>query len=391
MTQYILINRIKVQNANAVAGFTWGFPAITNFLGFTHSLSRQLKGTAFEDTSLLSCAVIAHEHHVHSYGDYKDNFTQSKNPPYMKGSTAKDKTPSVIEEGKMNMTVSLLVGFSGPADRSDGFLVWLKNRCLFQRLAGGTILSIDDVQVVDIGELNKRLLLKRKLLPGFVLIDRSDELEKHYQDELESNENAELMDAWLDFSLLKRKARPKSDLIKKYLAKYDKSHDSHLLGDWNAHVESGLYDQDQGVPLTIKSHFAILEKNKSTKAVLAQWENYLEPDNKTPADWEYIPKPSAGYLVPIMTGYKAISPLYKNDEIENTRDYETDVRFVESVHSVGEWRGVNRLREVEDFERCLWEYAPHELGDEWYLCRQITTSSVEAVESTAVAYSDDDY
>jgi CRISPR-associated protein Csy2 len=36
MNQYILIERIKVQNANAIAGFTWGFPAITHFLGFVH-------------------------------------------------------------------------------------------------------------------------------------------------------------------------------------------------------------------------------------------------------------------------------------------------------------------------------------------------------------------
>lgn len=384
MTQYILINRIKVQNANAVAGFTWGFPAITHFLGFTHNLSRQLKGTVFGDISLLNCGVIAHEHHVHTYGDYEYSFTQSKNPPYMKGATTKDKPPSVIEEGKMNMTVSLLIGFSGYLEgRSDEFLSWLSNRCLLQRLAGGMILSIGDIQIFDISEPNKRLLLKRKLLPGFALIDRSDELEQHHEATLENNSNAELMDAWLDFSLLKRQARPKSDLIKKYLKKHDKSNDSNLLEDWSLHIANEQYSGN--VPQTIREHFEQLENNKSTKALLTQWQNYMEPDNKTTADWEYLPKPTAGYLVPIMTGYKAISPLYKNSDIENTRDYETDVRFVESIHSVGEWRGVNSLRQVEDFERCLWEYA-HE--NEWYLCRQVKPKSTEVTTS---AYSEDDY
>ena len=42
MNQFILIDHIIVQNANAVAGFTWGFPAITHFLGFVHNLSRKL-------------------------------------------------------------------------------------------------------------------------------------------------------------------------------------------------------------------------------------------------------------------------------------------------------------------------------------------------------------
>ena len=34
MTEYIILERIKVENANCIAGFTYGFPAITAFLGF---------------------------------------------------------------------------------------------------------------------------------------------------------------------------------------------------------------------------------------------------------------------------------------------------------------------------------------------------------------------
>ena len=53
MNQYILLNRIKVQNANAIAGFTWGFPAITHFLGFSHNLSRKLLNSDFDNLSIL--------------------------------------------------------------------------------------------------------------------------------------------------------------------------------------------------------------------------------------------------------------------------------------------------------------------------------------------------
>jgi CRISPR-associated protein Csy2 len=34
MSSLILLRRMKVENANAIAGLTYGFPAITHFLGF---------------------------------------------------------------------------------------------------------------------------------------------------------------------------------------------------------------------------------------------------------------------------------------------------------------------------------------------------------------------
>lgn len=90
MSQYLLINRIKVQGANAVAGFTWGFPAITHFLGFTHNLTIKLQNKSdFSDIRLSGCAVIAHQHQVHTYGD--NQFVQSKNPAYLKKDVEKVK------------------------------------------------------------------------------------------------------------------------------------------------------------------------------------------------------------------------------------------------------------------------------------------------------------
>ena len=37
MSQYVLIKKLNVQNANAIAGLTYGFPAITNFLSFNEN------------------------------------------------------------------------------------------------------------------------------------------------------------------------------------------------------------------------------------------------------------------------------------------------------------------------------------------------------------------
>ena len=273
MSQFILINRIKVQNANAIAGFTWGFPAITHFLGFTHNLARKLaEAEHFDDITLTGCAVISHEHHVHTYRpSYDYEFTQSRNPPYL-ASHNKASTPPVIEEGKMNMTVSLLIGYEGNiGNRQENFIDWLAKNCLLQRLAGGTILSIRDIETHTPEEDNISRI-KRKLLPGFVLKDRSSYLEKHYLAMQENNEGTELLDAWLDFIALKQKARPKSDLINKYLKKQhkaniDNSQYTQLIEVWQTHLQEVPY-QIESIPKELKVYFDALKKDKENEKLL---------------------------------------------------------------------------------------------------------------------------
>ena len=367
MSQYLLINRISVQNANAIAGFTWGFPSITHFMGFTHNLSRKLSESRFSDFQLSGCGVVAHDHHVHTYGDWNDKFVQSKNPPppYSKDQTS---MPSIVEEGKMNMTVSLVIGFDGfLGNQADSFLNWVKKQCLLQRLAGGTILTIEEIHIFDAEEKSKFYRLKRKLLPGFALMDRAVDLERHYESNLKENSEAELLDAWLDFAALKQRARPKYDLITKHLLKQIKNEtiSINILEAWSAHLDKVPYESD--APPAVTEYFATLNRNDTNQALLEQWHHYLYPTDKTPADWEYLPKPSAGYLVPIMTGYKAISQVYDNQDIANTRDSETPVCFVEATHSVGEWRGVNNFINAQDIANCLWYYKYQE---HWYLCKQ---------------------
>jgi len=371
MSQYLLINHIKVQNANAIAGFTWGFPAITHFLGFSHNLARKLADTdSFNDISLTGCAVVAHEYHVHTYrSSYDFEFTQSRNPPYL-SSHAQVATPPVIEEGKMNMTVSLLVGCEGNiGNRTDSLRTWLKKVCMLQRLAGGTILDIRNVEVFKLDEEKTIRAIKRKLLPGFVLMDRSNYLDKHYQTLLQKNSDAELLNAWLDFTSLKQQARPKSNQINSHLHtlanKADNQQHRQLIDVWEEHLKEPY--QEGCAPEEIKKYFDELEDNKTNKKLLEQLRDYCAPTEETDADWEYVTKPEAGYLVPVMTGYKAISKVYESSEVENTRDNETDVCFVEPVHSIGEWRSVHRLKTAEDLRNCLWHY---HYKDHWYLCQQ---------------------
>ncbi len=84
-----------------------------------------------------------------------------------------------------------------------------------------------------------------------------------------------------------------------------------------------------------------------------------------------------------MTGYKAISNVYPAGEINGARDSETELCFVESVHSIGEWQSVHRLKTQEQWHTSVWNYAPYEQG--WYLCQQpIATENQEAYNDSTI-------
>ncbi len=396
MSQYLMINHIQVQGANAVSGFTWGFPAITHFLGFVHNLNRKIANKEkYNNIQLSGCAVIAHSQQVHTYAF--NQFVQNRTTAFQYKEQTKYKvgTPPVIEEGKMDMDVSLVVACEGDigGDRKEAFIEWLTTNCQLQRLAGGTILKIGAIEFYSIDDEkngNNLRAMTRQLLPGFVLLDRSTYLEKHFESLQEKNPEVELFDAWMDFIALKQKARPVYDLINRYLThitekQADNSDAQRLLNLWQEHLDVP-YELEK-IPNELKSHFATIDENKSNKKLLSQWSAYCEPDDKTDAVWEYVKKPNSGFLVPIMAGYKAISPVYKNQEVANTRDNETDVCFVEAGHSIGEWQGVHRIKDEELLKQTLWDY---HYEDNWYLCRQKTASEfTDSPENIETPLNDD--
>lgn len=382
MSQYLLIERIKVQNANAASGFTWGFPAITHFLGFSHNLNRKLKvAIGLNELSLNGCAVIAHDQHVHAYNDYGvTRFTQYKTSYQRQVKFEKNgvlKGAPIVEEAKMNMTVSLLIPIEGYLGGLEKELTsFINNACQIQRLAGGTILSIENIELIDLAKEENQRSLRRKLLPGFVLQDRSAYLAEHFASLQEANPEAELLDAWFDFVALKQAARPECDLIDKYLAALANKNDplTELNEVWLEH-KTLPYAQN-AIPQELVSYFDDQQETINAKT-LEQWQNYLTPSNKTNANWEYVKKPQTGYLVPLMTGYKAISEVYPAGEIDGARDTETELVFAEAVHSIGEWQSVHRLKKEEQWLASIWNHT-YEKG--WYLCQQ----NVAAEEETGI-------
>lgn len=322
MSQYMVLSHIDIQNANSIAGLTWGFPAVTNFLGFTHALNRKLSNSydGQYDLDLIGCAVISHSFYnkVYQSKQYADfEFLQSKNPPVL--AKHKGASPPIIEEGKMNLSVSLVIELEQSLLLSAGEIKQFEKDvldiCFRLRLAGGCILNIKQAKLLSASTEVQHIEMLRKIkkltLPGFVLLDRSNYLSDHYQalltthnDMNNAQDEPQLLDAWLDFSALKFKAIPQ--------------------------LENGQ----------------------------------TQPNENTLANWTYIPKPYSGYLVPLMTGYKAISELYAPEEVLNTRDEVTPSCFVESIHSVGEWKGVHNIKNIKD---TIWRYKQE---GQWYLCRQ---------------------
>jgi CRISPR-associated protein Csy2 len=303
MSQYLLLHKVSVQNANAIAGLTYGFPAISNFLGFAHALSRKLP--IEQGITLGGVAVISHQNLVHvrqpkGWGDYV--FALTRNPLTHQGKTA-----PINEEGRLNMTVSLLIEIAGltagDEENKEKLLSNITNILPTHRLAGGQIIDWKNILVTPIGEDEKTL---RKLMPAYVLRDRSDYLEEHYNHLKQENDNVCLFDAWSDFAALKYQAEK-------------------------------------------------LETEPSEEEELEQ--------NRIKANWHYVPKPKSGYLVPITTGYCAISPVYPAGEVEKVRDASVPVVFAEAAYSIGEWMSVHRPNSIAEV---IWRY---EQQYPWYVAK----------------------
>lgn len=302
---YMLLERVAVQDANCVAGLTYGFPAISHFLGFSHAL--QLKLVNQFDVSIDGCAVFCHEHHSHTFqandlGDFM--FIQRKSSPTFKKHAKA--SPPIIEEGKMHLTVSLLLKCSGDKfyreDDIKALTQVIDSKANQLRLAGGVITQITSTSFFRNAENREEKhaqlhTMKRKLMPSFVLCDKHDVLQTHYEQLKEQDTSTDLLEAWLDFARLT------------YQAETDTTENNHT-------------------------------------------------------EWKLKPKPAKGWLVPIMTGYTAIAPLQAKGTITGSRSPEYPFSFVEAVYSIGEWLSTHR---INDLDRLMWHY--HHT-DNWYLCQQ---------------------
>ncbi|MGB0733070.1 MAG: type I-F CRISPR-associated protein Csy2 [Pontibacterium sp.] len=213
MDKLLVIKHLKVQGTNAIAGLTWGFPAMTNFLGFTHALQRKVQSGGLA-LSFTSCAVVCHSSQVHASNNNlarETYFSLTRNPLVMKGKEAV--TAPFNEEGKMAFDISLLIHVKGkiPPDDEGGLTDLIEQEIPRMRVAGGTVQGLPKAVLhTNIGEINrndlKRKQFLRGFLPGFALVSRHDILQDHIQ-----TTGKAPLEAWLDFSKLIKRSIPTSD------------------------------------------------------------------------------------------------------------------------------------------------------------------------------------
>lgn len=207
----LVIPRIKVQNANIISSsLTWGFPSMTAFMGLMWALERKLDkastGILFE-----SVAVISHLFEPQIDQGYTKRFNLTRNPLNHKGESS-----PFAEEGRANMEITLVFSVDGAVwqlgdAEKETFIKEIINVFQSMRIAGGSIVGIGSKRVrpalhklPDDAELRHEVFsrLKRQWLPGMCLVQRQDRLNQTLARLLSKNENASLIDAFLEHARL---------------------------------------------------------------------------------------------------------------------------------------------------------------------------------------------
>lgn len=206
----ILLPHLKVQNANAISGpLTWGFPSPTAFTGFVHALERKFAAELKE--GFAGVGIICHHFDPQVSqppGRRTQVFRLTRNPVGKDGGTM-----ALVEEGRAHMEVSLVIAVKDYKEKSKGdyFAEDLHHAAQGMRLAGGSLLHQEgkryQAQCWPLagdaeGDAAVFRKLRRRLLPGFALVQRDDLLAAHLAELRQNRPESNALDALLDLSRL---------------------------------------------------------------------------------------------------------------------------------------------------------------------------------------------
>ena len=325
---YLLFDRIQIQAANAISGpLSYGFPSLNGFLGAVHALNRRLPES--DSITLGGVLVACHDCDVQMYRPHAfadATFNQSRNPLKKNGDTA-----SIIEEGKVHLTVSLLVEVH-KADQAWANLSqnqqaseWCKqvqNRLMQQRIAGGSVTAIGRTQLFEPHQQDEMIAA---LLPAFVL-----------------------MDAGHDLLAITRELQ---------------TGQQHLVDEFDEIQPA--YDED-GAPLP-STHPAQAEATALDALIEVATLHRLPPAGEDDKEERILTvKSGRGWLVPLPVGYQGIAAPFAAGELAHCRTVDYPSQYVETIYSLGKW--VFPFRLPENFQQCFWRYATPQ--DNLYLITQ---------------------
>lgn len=201
MSAYLLLSKIKIQNANAMSSpLTVGFPAVTAWLGGVHALERRLRQKEdLSDLQFTGAAVACHSFRLQTYRGKRDHesFLILTGNPLGKNKDGKwDKTP-FVPDARVHLTVSLLLEVTGITGKAEApLLTTIAGEFPRMKLAGGDILGFTPPRgllYIDQENVKTERAILRKLMPGYVLTERRDLMEER----MKAGENS--LDALLHF------------------------------------------------------------------------------------------------------------------------------------------------------------------------------------------------
>lgn len=301
--KYLLLRHVKIHNANAFSSpLTIGFPAMTAWLGAMHALERKLRQhEALSDIRLTKLAVSCHDFNLQTYkgpGDYVNSVIITSNPLRKKG--ASFERPPFIEKARVHLTISLLIEIDGLLpDRFSIFIEKTTETLMGMKIAGGDILDFLPIQdpMESTSTRNSRLLL----------VDGENEREVR-------RAIRSLMPGYV---LVERR-----QLLKRKQEELNQQDILQVMLDLLAlHYE---YDDEQD-------------------------------------SWHLQPRKEKGWLVPIVTGFKGLTPL---GHVANQRDASTLHRFAEPVLTLGEFKMAHRFDCIDDI---MWHYH-YDKNKDLYVC-----------------------
>ncbi len=278
MSQVLIIRKLQVQGANAISSpFTYGFPAVTAFLGFGHALQRHFNSSVEQPRlNVRGVGIISHKVQMldESIG-YNRLLKLTGNPLNEHGERS-----SFVEEGRCHMTVSLVLEVDGLTRGTIDTELMQDVILSRMKLAGGDILTKPDIQLIGQDKPFASLVM-----PGYALMERR--------------------------SLIADSMKEGADAL-----------------------------------TAIHRYVAIQNRSQISTDGSVVWSRKRE---------------KAGWLVPIATGFHAISEI---QHPKNTREPDTPHRFAESVVTLGEFVLASRIKRLSEI---LWRY---QHSQDLYLCVQ---------------------
>ncbi|MBI0037137.1 type I-F CRISPR-associated protein Csy2 [Gilliamella sp. B14384H2] len=201
---YLLFDHVKIHNANAISSpLTYGFPAISGFLGAVHALNRKIESDdpIYLDGVLIACHDCdVQVYRPNNYADY--TFRLTRNPLAKNGDTR-----SIIEEGRVHLDVSLIVEVKiedretlDDVNDQEKFINQIRQKLYQQRIAGGQVIEIESVGLYSASESLDDLT--QALLPAFVLVEAQQDLQEITAELQQKDPNATELDALVETAML---------------------------------------------------------------------------------------------------------------------------------------------------------------------------------------------